>query len=71
MSASNPTLQTTETTETPEVSIEDQFKEICEELSGMSTNAKTLQTHVKELHRTYNRLVNQRRLRSILLCTTL
>tara|TARA_B110000285_G_scaffold170438_1_gene190761 strand:+ start:482 stop:949 length:468 start_codon:yes stop_codon:yes gene_type:complete len=53
MSASNPTLQTTETPETPEVSIEDQFKEICEELSGMSTNAKTLQTHVKELHRTY------------------
>tara|TARA_B110001469_G_C9617907_1_gene307801 strand:+ start:512 stop:991 length:480 start_codon:yes stop_codon:yes gene_type:complete len=44
------TVETT-TVETP--TIEEQFREICEELTGMSSNARTLQTRVKDLHRSY------------------
>ena len=39
--------------ETPVVTIEDQFRAICEELTGMSSNARHLQTRVKDLHRSY------------------
>ena len=45
---------TTETvTETPTVTIEDQFRAICEELSGMCSQSRALQTRVKDLHRSY------------------
>tara|TARA_B100000795_G_C22800881_1_gene441862 strand:- start:3104 stop:3562 length:459 start_codon:yes stop_codon:yes gene_type:complete len=40
-------------TEAPSVTIEDQFREICDELSGISSNARTLQNHVKDLQRSY------------------
>lgn len=44
---------TEQQTETPVVSIEDQFRAICDELSAMSSNARQLQTRVKDLHRSY------------------
>ena len=41
------------TPETPVVSIEDQFKQICEDLTSMSTSSKNLQFQVKNLQRSY------------------
>ena len=35
------------------LTIEEQFKAICDDLSGMSTNARDLQGKVKDLHRHY------------------
>ena len=43
----------TANTETPTLTIEEQFKAICDDLSGMSSNARTLQGRVKDLHRSY------------------
>ena len=48
-------VNTSETTHetTPEVSIENQFKDIYEELSNMVSGTRNLQTRVKELSRQY------------------
>jgi chromatin remodeling complex protein RSC6 len=43
----------TANTETPTLTIEEQFRAICDDLSGMSSNARTLQGRVKDLHRSY------------------
>ena len=42
-----------QSTETETITIEDQFRTICEGLSGMSGAARSLQTQVKDLHRSY------------------
>lgn len=43
----------TANTETPTLTIEEQFRAICDDLSGMSSNARNLQGKVKDLHRSY------------------
>ena len=43
----------TETPSTPTATIEEQFKAICDDLTGMSTNARNLQGKVKDIHRHY------------------
>ena len=54
---------TEQTPETPIVSIEDQFRTICEELTGMSSNARQLQTRVKDLHRSYKQACKPRKVK--------
>ena len=55
---------TTETrTESPTVTIEDQFRAICEELSGMCTQSRALQTRVKDLHRSYKQACKPRKVK--------
>ena len=51
------------TTETPTVTIEDQFRAICEELSGMCTQSRALQTRVKDLHRSYKQACKPRKVK--------
>ena len=40
-------------TATPTLTMEEQFRAICDDLSGMSSNARALQGRVKDLHRNY------------------
>tara|TARA_B100001248_G_C27080802_1_gene318253 strand:- start:76 stop:528 length:453 start_codon:yes stop_codon:yes gene_type:complete len=49
--------------ETPTLTIEDQFKAICEELSGMSSTARGLQGRVKDLHRSYKQACKPRKVK--------
>ena len=49
--------------ETPTVTIEDQFRSICEELSSMCSQSRTLQTRVKDLHRSYKQACKPRKVK--------
>ena len=49
--------------ETPTVTIEDQFRSICEELSGMCSQSRVLQTRVKDLHRSYKQACKPRKVK--------
>lgn len=53
----------TENTETPTLTIEEQFRAICDDLSGMSSNARALQGRVKDLHRSYKQACKPRKVK--------
>ena len=50
-------------TETPTLTIEEQFRAICDDLSGMSSNARALQGRVKDLHRSYKQACKPRKVK--------
>ena len=53
----------TANTETPTLTIEEQFRAICDDLSGMSSNARALQGRVKDLHRSYKQACKPRKVK--------